>query len=95
MSTGDIIYVKQCAIYNRNKKGNRTARTALEIYHAEYPMERVLKQFTHSESGSVYILVMVDQFTKMGSASNFASSECSFNTPGISEQFYCHFLLST
>ena len=53
----------------RTKKGNRLPRSALEIYHAGYPMERVhldiLGQINpRSKSGSAYILVMVDQFTK-------------------------------
>ena len=53
---------------NENKKGNKTHRSGLELYHAGFPMERVhldiLGPFNCSNSGSVYILVMVDQFTK-------------------------------
>ncbi|MCG8035188.1 MAG: DDE-type integrase/transposase/recombinase [Candidatus Thiodiazotropha taylori] len=68
MSRDSDIYVKQCTTCNKNKKGNRTARSALETYHAGYPMERVhldiLGPFNRSKSGSAYILVMVDQFTK-------------------------------
>ena len=41
MSKDSHIYVKQCANCNKNKKGNRTPRTPLELYHAGYPMERV------------------------------------------------------
>ena len=69
MSRDSDIYVKQCANCNRNKKGNRTPRSAQELYHAGYPMERVHLDILgpispRSKSGSAYILVMVDQFTK-------------------------------
>ena len=69
MSKDSNIYVKQCSNCNKNKKGNRLPRSALEIYHAGYPMERVHLDILgpinpRSKSGSAYILVMVDQFTK-------------------------------
>lgn len=41
MSRDSNIYVQQCSTCNKNKKGNRRPRSALEIYHAGYPMERV------------------------------------------------------
>ena len=63
-----IIYVKRCSTCNKNKKGNRTHRSNLELYHAGFSMERVhldiLGPSNRSNSGSVYILVMVGQFTK-------------------------------
>ena len=67
--TGDSdIYVKQCSVCNQNKKRNRTPRSPLGTYHAGYLMERVhidiLGPFTPSRSGNIYVLVMVDQFTK-------------------------------
>ena len=69
MSKDSDIYVKQCSNCNKNKKGNRLPRNGLEIYHAGYPMERVHLDILgpinpRSKSGSAYILVMVDQFTK-------------------------------
>ena len=68
MTRDSDIYVKQCSVCNQNKKRNRTPRSPLGTYHAGYPMERVhidiLGPFTPSRSGNVYVLVMVDQFTK-------------------------------
>ena len=69
MSKDSNMYVKQCATCNRNKKGNRTPRSAQMSYHAGYPMERVHLDILgpinpKSRSGSSYVLVMVDQFTK-------------------------------
>ena len=69
MSKDSDLFVKQCSVCNRNKKGNRTPRSALGSYHAWYPMERVHLDILgpinpKSRSGSSYILVMVDQFTK-------------------------------
>ena len=63
------LYVKQCAVCNQNKKGNRTPRSSLGSYHAGYPMERVHLVILgpinpRSRPGSSYILVTVDQFTK-------------------------------
>ena len=62
------IYVESCATCNRNKKISVNPRAPLQRYHAGYPMERVhldiLGPFTPSEQGNVYILVMIDQFTK-------------------------------
>ena len=69
MSKDSSIYVQQCSSCNKNKKGNRSPRSALGSYHAGYPMERVHLDILgpinpRSKSGSTYILVMVDQFTK-------------------------------
>ena len=68
MTRDSDIYVKQCSVCNKNKKRNRTPRSPLGTYHAGYPMERVhidiLGPFTPSRSGNIYVLVMVDQFTK-------------------------------
>ena len=69
MSRDSDIYVKQCSTCNKNKKGNRKPRGALGLYHSGCPMERVHLDIVgpinpRSKSGSAYILVMVDQFTK-------------------------------
>ena len=50
-------------------QGNRTYRSGLECFHAGYLMERVnVYIFGHinpkTKSGSSYILVIIDQFTK-------------------------------
>ena len=69
MSRDSDPYVKQCSVCNTNKKGNRTYRSVLECFHAWYPMERVHIDILgpinpKTKSGSSYILVMIDQFTK-------------------------------
>ena len=69
MSRDSDLYVKQCSVCNTNKKGNRTYRSGLECFHAGYPMERVHIDILgpinpKTKSGSSYILVMIDQFTK-------------------------------
>ena len=69
MSRDSDVYVKRCKTCKVNKKGNRTPRSALGTYQAGYPMERVHLDILgpinpRSKSGSAYILVMVDQFTK-------------------------------
>ena len=70
MSRDSDLYVKQCSVCNTNiKMGNRTYRSGLECFHAGYPMERVHIDILgpinpKTKSGSSYILVMIDQFTK-------------------------------
>ena len=69
MSRDSDIYVKQCSTCNKNKKGNRKPRGALGLNHSGCSMERVHLDVVsrinpRSKSGSAYILVMVDQFTK-------------------------------
>ena len=69
MSRDSNLYVKQCSTCNQVKKSNRTPRSALGTYHAGFPMERVHLDILgpinpRSRSGSSYVLVMVDQFTK-------------------------------
>ena len=65
MSNDCVIYVQKCSVCNQNKKGNRTPRHGLELYHAGFPMERVhldiLGPFNRSNSGCAYM----DQFTKL------------------------------
>ena len=69
MSRESDIYVKQYSDCNKNKKVNRLRKSALETYQAGYPIERVHLVImdpinSRSKSGSAYILVIVDQFTK-------------------------------
>ena len=69
MSKDSNLYVKQCSTSNQVKKSNRTPRSALGTYPAGFPMERIHLDILgpinpRSRSGSSYVLVMVDQFTK-------------------------------
>ena len=58
-------FVLTCSICNRNKKPNRKARWKLTSYHASAPMERVhLGPFQPTSKQNVYVLMIVDQFTK-------------------------------
>ncbi len=61
-------FVSSCARCNISKKPNRRPRAALGGYHAGMPMERVhvdiLGPFRPSRQGNVYILMIIDQFTK-------------------------------
>ena len=54
--------------YSINKKPHRKAKAKLGTFHAGVQMERVhldiLGPFPKSHSGNVYILMLVDQFTK-------------------------------
>ena len=61
-------FVKSCRKCSINKKPHRKAKAKLGTFHAGMPMERVhldiLGPFPKSHSGNVYILMLVDQFTK-------------------------------
>ncbi|GFR82442.1 Pol polyprotein [Elysia marginata] len=61
-------FVQGCQLCNFSKKNHRHARCPLTQYHAGCPMERIHLDFLgplkKSKQGNVYILVMVDQFTK-------------------------------
>ena len=61
-------FVVSCSICNRNEKPNRKARWKLTSYHASAPMERVhldfIGPFPLTSKQNVYVLMMVDQFTK-------------------------------
>ena len=61
-------FVKSCRKCSINKKPHRKAKAKLGTFHAGVPMERVhldiLGPFPKSHSGNVYILMLVDQFTK-------------------------------
>jgi O-acetyl-ADP-ribose deacetylase (regulator of RNase III)/transposase InsO family protein len=60
-------YTQTCSICNRNKH-SRKKKTGLQLHHAGYPMERVhidiLGPFTPSDHNNVYVLSMIDQFSK-------------------------------
>ena len=61
-------FVKSCRKCSINKKPHRKAKAKLGTFHAGMPMERVhldiLGPYPQSHSGNVYILMLVDQFTK-------------------------------
>ena len=61
-------FVKSCRKCSINKEPHRKAKAKLETFHAGVPMECVhldiLGSFPKSHSGNVYILMLVDQFTK-------------------------------
>ena len=61
-------FVKSCRKCSINKKPHRKSKAKLGTFHAGVPMERVhldiLGLFPKSHSGNVYILMLVDQFTK-------------------------------
>ena len=65
MAHDSELYAKSC---NQNKKPHVKPRAALKSFHAGFLMERVhldiLDPVNTSESGNLYILRMVDQFTK-------------------------------
>ena len=67
MSQDCASYVRSCPQCGRSKKSPRS-RGALGQYHAGFPLERVhldiLGPFPPSKSGNVYILMVIDQFTK-------------------------------
>ena len=61
-------YVLSCKLCNTSKSANRPSRHPRVIDHAGYPLQKVhmdhLGPLTVSNDGNVYILVIVDQFTK-------------------------------
>ena len=63
-----ILYVKCCDVCQRSKRANRKARAPLMKYQAGFFNEKlhldILGPFHKSESGSKYVLLMVDNFTK-------------------------------
>ena len=62
------IFVQSCEACSRNKKPSVRPRAALGSFHAGCVMERVhmdiLGPFVQSKRGNVYILVVIDQFSK-------------------------------
>lgn len=63
-----LLYVKFCHVCNQNKKANVRPKDALKAFHVGHPMEHVhldiLGPFNVSETDNLYILMMVDQFSK-------------------------------
>ena len=61
-------YIKNCNTCATQKKSNRTARAPLQMYQVSAPLERVhidvLGPFVKSKNGNVYVLMLIDQFSK-------------------------------
>ena len=68
MAKNIVDYVKTCAQCNKNKKPKEWPKAALGRYHAGIPLERIhidiLGPFVRSKKGNLYILMLVDQFSK-------------------------------
>ena len=62
------LYVRGCAICNRQKKGGERLRGEQQLFHAGYTLERVhidiMGPLITTQNANRYILVIVDQFTK-------------------------------
>ena len=69
MTQDCVLHVRTCSMCNWNKHGNiRYGRAPLGEYHAGAPLDRihidVLGPITTSQDGNIYILMLVNQFTK-------------------------------
>ena len=62
------VYIKSCYKCSKNKAKKFTYRAPMVLFQAGYPMQRVhidiMGPFTKSRSGNVYVLMIVDQFTR-------------------------------
>ena len=62
------VFVQTCHKCNKNKSANKTFKAPMVLYQAGYPMHRnhidIIGPFTKSHNGNVYILMIVDQFTR-------------------------------
>lgn len=88
------VYVETCSTCSKNKKPSRTARASLESYHAGFPMEMIhldiLGPFTPSEQGNVYVLVMIDQFSKWVECAALPNQSAEL----IAKKFLLHFVVT-
>ena len=62
------LYVQSCNLCNRYKKFTTSPKAKQRLYHAGAPMERVhldiLGPFQRTERDNLYVLVIIDQFSK-------------------------------
>ena len=62
------LYVQTCLTCGLQKKPSRRQRAPMQLYHVGAPLERVhmdiLGPLVRSQKGNLYILVIVDQFSK-------------------------------
>ena len=88
-------FVVSCSICNRNKKPNRKARWKLTSYHVGAPMERVhldfMGPFPLTSKHNVYVLMMVDQFTKWVECVPLPNQSAEETARAAINQFFCHF----
>ena len=89
------IYVKTCSTCNKNKKLNRQHKAGLQSFHAGAPVERVhldiLGPFTPSTQGNVYILSIIDQFTKWIECVALPNQKAELVARAFLNQFICIF----
>ena len=68
MQESCLVYVKSCAVCNRQKKPHRKPKAHQVCYHSGSPLERIhidiLGPLVETPRGNQYVLVVVDQFTK-------------------------------
>ena len=68
VNTDCNVHVKTCSVCNKNRKGPGYGRALHGQYHAGAPLDRVhidiLRPLPPSKDGNVYILMLVNQFTK-------------------------------
>lgn len=87
-------YVQSCSVCNKNKKSSVKHKAPLRRHHAGSPMERVhldiLGPFTPSEHGNVYVLVMIDQFTKWIECAALPNQ----TALSIAKKFLLHFIVT-
>ena len=78
-----------------NEKQNRKARWKLTSYHASAPMERVhldfIGPFPLTSKQNVYVLMMVDQFTKWVECVPLPNQSAEETARTAINQFFCHF----
>ena len=63
-----LIYVKNCQVFNRQKKPHKKSKAHYVSYHAGSPIDRVhiyiLGPLVETPRGNQYVFVIVDQFSK-------------------------------
>ncbi|XP_033105323.1 uncharacterized protein K02A2.6-like [Anneissia japonica] len=88
-------YVTTCENCNRSKKTTRKGKYPMTEFHAGVPMERVhidfLGPLPKTEQGNIYILVMVDQFTKWVEISSLPSQTSEVTARAVVRDFFSRF----
>jgi transposase InsO family protein len=88
-------YVNSCGPCSRNKRPQRHARAEMIKYNAGSPMERVHLDFLgplpETPKGNVYVLVMVDQFTKWVECVPLPSQTAELTASAAVNEFFARF----